>query len=469
MTELTSLTINKNSKGFTPKVKKRQPKKSLLSIHDSILNNKDDLTEEKPKMSTFFIKKSTAPQLISSTTTTDSATINVSNKNNVIPSVKRQRENDESIISLTSEQKYNNSDLITMGFRDTSKKKGKSISIPTINNIPTDNNMERKKDGKLNEQQINDKVDLNQITKPTSKNNSTNTIENNNNDRTTVSTSELLNPLQNNNNDDHSDPSFINVTIPSSSTPNHQQSLNNGNNNKDSQNMNNKAPNTEYSFIAYNGISMSESSVPAQKKRLLQYIADIPYTASSKNVNRQSQDNINTNGNTKGHFDENNYNLNKITDYNNDINSIDGDKHEEGNILQQEQPILQECSNAPQLRIVNGEIVLDASSLYIESNNMSTSNATTERPDYEYIEEDERSRILNSQTHRGSKTKAKRWTREETDLFYQGLRRHGTDFETIAKMIPSRNRLEIKNMFNRQEKINPWKITDAVLCKNSSN
>lgn len=100
---------------------------------------------------------------------------------------------------------------------------------------------------------------------------------------------------------------------------------------------------------------------------------------------------------------------------------------------------------------------------------MSTNNATTERPDYEYIEEDERSRILNSQTHRGPKTKAKRWTKEETDLFYQGLRRHGTDFETIAKMIPSRNRLEIKNMFNRQEKINPWKITDAVLCKNSSN
>ncbi|ORZ09925.1 hypothetical protein BCR42DRAFT_423365 [Absidia repens] len=120
---------------------------------------------------------------------------------------------------------------------------------------------------------------------------------------------------------------------------------------------------------------------------------------------------------------------------------------------------LQDSASAPQVRLVDGEIVLDTASLYIDR-----PLGQRKQVDYEVVEEDNTSKRINSHTHgKQHGTHGKRWTKDESDLFYQGLTQHGTDFEMISTMIPNRTRKEIKLMFNRQEKVCPWKVTASIM------
>lgn len=71
-------------------------------------------------------------------------------------------------------------------------------------------------------------------------------------------------------------------------------------------------------------------------------------------------------------------------------------------------------SNALQVRLINGQIVLDTDSLTIE-------RTETDR-DYgdgamEIVEENSMSRKVNSQTY-GKRQKSSRWNAIETELFY---------------------------------------------------
>ncbi|KAI8323799.1 hypothetical protein GQ54DRAFT_257578 [Martensiomyces pterosporus] len=61
---------------------------------------------------------------------------------------------------------------------------------------------------------------------------------------------------------------------------------------------------------------------------------------------------------------------------------------------------------------------------------------------------------------RGSR---KRWSKEETELFYQALRKYGTDFEMISGAMPGRSRYDIRNKFKAEEKIHGSWITTALL------
>jgi len=71
-----------------------------------------------------------------------------------------------------------------------------------------------------------------------------------------------------------------------------------------------------------------------------------------------------------------------------------------------------------------------------------------------------------------TKNQSAKWTPEETRKFYKAIEIFGADFSLIAKLFPSRNRDQIKNKFNREEKINVKMIDEAfkkntILCKRS--
>ncbi|WEW61936.1 hypothetical protein PRK78_007436 [Emydomyces testavorans] len=115
-------------------------------------------------------------------------------------------------------------------------------------------------------------------------------------------------------------------------------------------------------------------------------------------------------------------------------------------------------TSGPQMRIVNGEIVLDTSSLQIDRHADAARNAE----DMEEVVENPLTRRIN-QTSFGKRTKAEAWDEESTDLFYRGLRMFGTDFMIISRMFPGRTRRHIKLKFCSEEKKYPERIRETLL------
>jgi transcription factor TFIIIB component B'' len=133
-----------------------------------------------------------------------------------------------------------------------------------------------------------------------------------------------------------------------------------------------------------------------------------------------------------------------------------GDEAPSGTAGPEEEPI--EANSGPQMRIVNGQIVIDDTSLVVDRH----AAATAVIADMEEVEEDEFSRITTS----GTFMKRERniyWDAESNDKFYKGLRMFGTDFEMISKMFPDRNRRQIKLKFNKEERENPRKISNTLI------
>ncbi|KAE8841975.1 hypothetical protein PTNB73_00029 [Pyrenophora teres f. teres] len=56
----------------------------------------------------------------------------------------------------------------------------------------------------------------------------------------------------------------------------------------------------------------------------------------------------------------------------------------------------------------------------------------------------------------------RRWNMELTELFYQGLRSFGTDFQMISQMFPGFTRRSIKTKFTREERDNPEGVKEAL-------
>lgn len=63
----------------------------------------------------------------------------------------------------------------------------------------------------------------------------------------------------------------------------------------------------------------------------------------------------------------------------------------------------------------------------------------------------------------------RRWTAELTDLFYQGLKSFGTDFQMISHMFPGFTRRSIKTKFTREERENPEGIREALQSRSELN
>ncbi|KAJ2758430.1 hypothetical protein IWQ57_006834, partial [Coemansia nantahalensis] len=114
---------------------------------------------------------------------------------------------------------------------------------------------------------------------------------------------------------------------------------------------------------------------------------------------------------------------------------------------------------AAQVRVVNGKVVIDTDSLVVSRSDMAKDGAEP----LELVDESERPRFINSLTYAKKRGSRKRWKPEETELFYQQLRKFGSDFEMISSVMPDRCRYDIRNKFKLEERKNPQRITDTLL------
>ena len=109
----------------------------------------------------------------------------------------------------------------------------------------------------------------------------------------------------------------------------------------------------------------------------------------------------------------------------------------------------------PATRIVNGEIVLDESSLRIDRRANAIGVQIGQA--LEAVEESE----LTRQVTAGSwlkRDKSGSWNVELTELLYEGLRMFGTDFGMISKMFAGKSRHAIKRKFCLEERLSPARV-----------
>uniref|UniRef100_A0A914XEH9 Myb-like domain-containing protein n=1 Tax=Plectus sambesii TaxID=2011161 RepID=A0A914XEH9_9BILA len=113
---------------------------------------------------------------------------------------------------------------------------------------------------------------------------------------------------------------------------------------------------------------------------------------------------------------------------------------------------------APQVKIgADGSLILDEESLTIRQENPIESNH------WETVEEGRAPRKITSMSFR-SRTwrKGTAWAEEETDLFFRILSATGPDFSLMHDFFPTRTRSELKNKFNREQRVNPKRLNDAL-------
>ena len=111
------------------------------------------------------------------------------------------------------------------------------------------------------------------------------------------------------------------------------------------------------------------------------------------------------------------------------------------------QPLVQ----TPQIVFRDGKIVLEAPQIQIQ-------RAVPQ------LVENKKPVKLTSMSFR-TKNHTPKWTDEETRKFYKSLEIFGADFSMIAKLFPTRNRAQLKNKFNKEEKTNS-KLIDNAFNKN---
>jgi transcription factor TFIIIB component B'' len=123
----------------------------------------------------------------------------------------------------------------------------------------------------------------------------------------------------------------------------------------------------------------------------------------------------------------------------------------------------------PQLQHVNGQILVIPSSTVVNRE----AEADREIANLPIIEnKDITSRITSRSFMKNNKRfpndfllpgQGRRWTVDDTDLFYQGLRSFGTDFQMISRMFPGSTRRSIKTKFTREEREDPVRVHKSLL------
>ncbi|TGO41399.1 hypothetical protein BHYA_0022g00390 [Botrytis hyacinthi] len=132
----------------------------------------------------------------------------------------------------------------------------------------------------------------------------------------------------------------------------------------------------------------------------------------------------------------------------------------ENNAEPVEAPAVAVNNNGLQMRVIDGQIVLDDQSMQVDRHRQARNPGQV----LEEIEENEFTRVVNSGQYM-KRSAAVRWDSTSNELFYQGLRQFGTAFEMIAAMFPDRNRRQIKLKFVREERQNPAKVDRALKGK----
>ena len=117
----------------------------------------------------------------------------------------------------------------------------------------------------------------------------------------------------------------------------------------------------------------------------------------------------------------------------------------------------------PVVRIVDGEIVLQESSLVVAGNQ--TANQTVDETEFDVVEEEAQLGGVGSTyaSFRKNPVKATRWSVEETRKFYEALRQVGQDFGTMEAYFDfQRTRKSLKQKFRMESNKNP-KLVEAAL------
>jgi transcription factor TFIIIB component B'' len=124
-----------------------------------------------------------------------------------------------------------------------------------------------------------------------------------------------------------------------------------------------------------------------------------------------------------------------------------------------------EKNNAPQVEIIDGEMVVRNSTLFSTTNRVSTSAIDDEFGTA--IEEDESTALGIVQAKYDSyttKTRSKpsRWGVDETRAFYKALRQCGSDFSMMQMFLPGRTRSQLKSKFKLEQRRHP-RLVDMAL------
>lgn len=61
-----------------------------------------------------------------------------------------------------------------------------------------------------------------------------------------------------------------------------------------------------------------------------------------------------------------------------------------------------------------------------------------------------------------NKTSTERWSKQDTDLFYEGIQQFGTDFTLIQQLFPGRARAQVKSKYKKEEQQHPKRLFDAL-------
>jgi len=123
----------------------------------------------------------------------------------------------------------------------------------------------------------------------------------------------------------------------------------------------------------------------------------------------------------------------------------------------------------PQLRLVNGQMILDTESLVMNGRRTAEDNSGEAA-----VEENDLTKRITQQSWMyanrrapeerfASNFKSDPWSEEQTDAFYAALRMFGTDFFIISKMFPGKTRRHIKLKFVREEHNDPERVKAALI------
>lgn len=120
----------------------------------------------------------------------------------------------------------------------------------------------------------------------------------------------------------------------------------------------------------------------------------------------------------------------------------------------------------PQLRLVNGKLVIDQSTLHVDR--FANSARRNANEPLQYVEENPLEKRLNSSSY-GKKRNTDKWDEGSTEAFYDALGQWGTDFEMISQLFPNRTRRQIKSKFVMEERRNGARITATLKQPKSMN
>lgn len=117
-------------------------------------------------------------------------------------------------------------------------------------------------------------------------------------------------------------------------------------------------------------------------------------------------------------------------------------------------------TGAPVVQMVNGEIVLEESSLVFPGQRRSVKEVEEE---YDVIEEDAQLAIVGASYNSFVNRKGpQHWNVAETNQFYQALRQLGTDFTSMEALFENRTRKQLKRKYTAELSKNP-KLVEMAL------